>query len=143
MQRNELIEWIVIIVTILAWWPNLFLGYSHPVYDVVIYAAVPIVLVVILIRRYRRMQEGFELSRRIVDAQHQATGANVLGQPPRQPGTQPLYPGVVLPDEVDLRSGARPSGDEQAESQVPPEMPNFPNIPGLNGTRPDEDQETE
>ncbi|NLO04876.1 MAG: hypothetical protein GX131_03495 [candidate division WS1 bacterium] len=103
MERNELIEWLLIIASIIAWWPRIFLGYDPLWYHVLIYYVTPLLLVVILFRRYRRMQEGFEYSRKIVDAQHKMTGANVLGKDPKPGGgVQSPYPGVVLPDQSEM-----------------------------------------
>ncbi|MGC9320013.1 MAG: hypothetical protein ACP5KN_18420 [Armatimonadota bacterium] len=143
MDRGELIEWIIILAIIVAWWPHLFLGYDVGWYHALIYYISPIVLAVILVRRYRRMQEGFEYSRKIVDAQHQATGANVLGQHPRQPGRQSPYPGVFLPDDI----------EEQVEGQAEettdtPQAPNIPSVPDMPHIRdmsepPEEDQAEE
>ncbi|MGD9495096.1 MAG: hypothetical protein AB7Y46_02175 [Armatimonadota bacterium] len=99
MERRELIEWVVIIAGILAWWPRIFMGYDAGWYNALIYAVYPIVLIAILVTRWRRVHEGFEYSRKIVDAQHQASGRNILGPQPQSGGPQSPYPGVVLPDQ--------------------------------------------
>jgi hypothetical protein len=84
------------------------------------------------------MQEGFEYSRKIVDAQHQATGANLLGRDGSpgasgpDAGRQSPYPGVVLPDQ-----GAEGMEMEPGEEQEPPD---FGGIPGISGQRPKDDQ---
>ena len=101
MERRELAEWIVIITGIVAWWPRAFFSYSSGWYNALIYVIYPIALVVILVLRWRRMHEGLEFSRKIVDAHHQATGANVMGEQPKQSGPQSPYPDVVLPDHLD------------------------------------------
>lgn len=59
MPTAERIEWAVMIVGILLWWPKVFLSADHPlhdsaVYNTVIYVVVPLALVAILIRRLRR-----------------------------------------------------------------------------------------
>ncbi|MEA3402193.1 MAG: hypothetical protein U9R79_13230 [Armatimonadota bacterium] len=141
MERGELIEWIIIIAIIVAWWPHLFLGFDVGWYHALIYYVSPIVLAVILVRRYRRMQEGFEYSRKIVDAQHQATGANVLGRDAQPAGRQSPYPGVFLPDDIEAEVEA-PSAEAEDEMQLPPNIPNVPDIPGI-PEPPDEDQAEE
>ncbi len=80
MERRELVEWIVIIAVIVAWWPHIFFRYDPAWYHALIYVVGPIALIVIFVGRWRRVQEGFEYSRKIVDEQHRMTGANVLGQ---------------------------------------------------------------
>ncbi len=137
MERKEIIEWALILLVIVAWWPRIFLDYDPLWYYVLTQYVSPIVLVVILVRRYRRVQEGLEYSRKIVDAQHQATGANVLGRDAETGSVQSPYPGVVIPEEMDAEDGEVAPDDA---AQAPPGMPN---IPGISGRRPDEDDNTE
>ncbi|MFQ6133050.1 MAG: hypothetical protein ACE5R4_13500 [Armatimonadota bacterium] len=71
MPVGERIEWAVMIVGILLWWPKLLMMVYHPsapsracdllvalvgspVYDTVIYAVVPLALIAVFIRRLRR-----------------------------------------------------------------------------------------
>ncbi len=122
MERGELIEWVLIIAVIMAWWPRIFLGFDPPWYHALIFYVSPLVLAVILVRRYRRMQAGFEYSRKIVDAQHQARGVNVLGQETGGAGPQSPYPGVILPDKAEAELSdipGIPGGESDEES--PPE----------------------
>jgi len=125
MRRDELIEQIIMIAVIVGFLVHIFTGYDARWFHVALYYVSPIALAVILVRRYRRMQEGFEFSRKIVDAQHQATGANVVGRDPQSgsAGPQSPYPGVVLPDQA-------------AEGM---EM-DMPDIPGISGKRPKGDK---
>ncbi len=124
MRTDELVEQIIMIAVLAAFLFHIFTGFSPRWFHITLYYVSPIVLVVILIRRYRRMQEGFEYSKKIVDAQHQATGANVVGRDPEPPsGGQSPYPGVVLPDEV-------------AEGK----KMDMPDIPGISGKRPEDDE---
>lgn len=134
MERHELIEWAVIILVILAWWPKIFLGFEADWYHVLTHYVSPIVLVIILVRRYRRVQEGFEYSRKIVDAQQQATGANVLGRSAQDGGAQAPYPGVALPEDMNIDNAEVPDDDA---SKAPPDLPN---IPGISGRRPEDDE---
>ncbi len=69
MSRRELVEWIVILLIIIAWWPRVFLGYDPLWYHVLIYYITPVVLILIFLRRFRAMQEGFEYSERMMKAQ--------------------------------------------------------------------------
>ena len=98
MERRELIEWVVIIAIILAWWPRIFVGYDPPWYNVLIYWVSPLVLIYILVIRFRRVQAGLEQSEKILDAQHRAAGANVLGYP-SVPSGAPGAPGDAERDQ--------------------------------------------
>lgn len=82
MERRELIEWIVIIAIIVAWWPRIFLGFDPPWYHALIYYVSPLVLIIIFVGRLRKMQEGLAYSQKVMDERHRASGANVLGYPP-------------------------------------------------------------
>lgn len=133
MRKDELIEQIIMIAVLVGFLVHIFTGFDPPWFHALLYYVSPVALAVILVRRYRRMQEGFDYSRKIVDAQHQVTGANVVGrdaQPPR--GPQSPYPGVALPDQAaeNLEMG---DPDEQAP-------PDFGGIPGISGKRPDDDE---
>ena len=114
MERNEIIEWIIIIAGVIGWWPKIFMGFDAPWYNVLIYAVYPLALIVIFVLRWRRVHEGFEYSRKIVDAQHQATGANIVGRPPETGGRPSPYPGVVIPDDPHLPKTPR---DEDEDSE--------------------------
>ena len=95
MERNELIEWIVMLLVIVAWWPKIFLNYDPGWYHVLIYLVTPLTLMVIFAVRYRRVREGFEYSKKIIDAQHKASGKNVLGSDGGPtPPTPPMPPGA-------------------------------------------------
>ncbi|MFO7947026.1 MAG: hypothetical protein R6V19_09435 [Armatimonadota bacterium] len=69
MSRRELVEWIVILVIIVAWWPRIFLGYDPLWYHALVYWVSPVILIVIFLQRFRRMQAGFEHSERMIDEQ--------------------------------------------------------------------------
>jgi len=101
MERKELVEWIVILAIIVAWWPHVFLHFDQLWYHVLIYYVSPLALVYIFVRRLRRMQEGFEYSQKVVDARHKATGANVLGYPPIPTGTPEPPPAEKPSDNGD------------------------------------------
>ena len=133
MRRDELVEQIIMIAVLAGFLFHIFTGYDPQWLHVLLYYVSPVALAVILVRRYRRMQEGFEYSRKIVDSQHQATGANVVGRDPQQSqGPQSPYPGVVLPDQGP--EGKEMDGsDDQAQ-------PGFGGIPGISGQRPEDDQ---
>lgn len=74
MERNELIEWIIIILCVIAWWPLIFLGFNPLWYHILIYYGTPLVLIVIFFRRYKRMKAGLEYS-------EQAAKSQVPGRP--------------------------------------------------------------
>lgn len=95
MERNELAEWIVMILIIASWWPKIFIGYGPVWYNLVVYLVGPIVLVAIFVVRYRRVREGFEYSENVIKAQHKAAGRDHLGG--EQQGPVSPYPGVPMP----------------------------------------------
>jgi len=101
MERKELAEWIAIIVIMIAWWPRIFFGYDPLWYHVLIVYVSPIVLVAILIVRYRRVREGFEYSERVIKAQHKAAGRDVIGAPKQreESGLPWLAPPSAPPEE--------------------------------------------
>lgn len=82
MDRTELIEWVIIIASILAWWPYILIrgglvAWGYPLwYHALIHYVVPLILVIIFVRRYRRMRAGLDYSQEVVDGQRGA------GQPP-------------------------------------------------------------
>jgi len=100
MRRDELIEQIIMIAVLVGFLFHIFSGYDPRWFHILLYYVSPVALAVILVRRYRRMQAGFEYSRKVVDAQHQATGANVMGRDGN--AEMPEVPGV---------SGKRPEND--------------------------------
>lgn len=99
MHKDELVEQIVMIAILAGFLVHIFTGFSPEWLRIALYYVSPVALLVIFYRRYKRMQEGFEFSRKIVDAQHQASGRNMLGQDGASGGVQSPYPGVVLPDQ--------------------------------------------
>lgn len=62
MNRTELIEWIVMIASVVLWWPRIFMGYDPLWYHLLIYVGVPVALVVIFFRRFARMKAGLKFS---------------------------------------------------------------------------------
>lgn len=74
MERNELIEWIIIIGCVVLWWPRL-LGFNPTWYHIVLYYVEPVVLLVILARRFRRMRQGLDYSEQTMKSQ-------IPGRPP-------------------------------------------------------------
>lgn len=82
MERDELIEWIIIILCIAAWWP--LLGHFNPAwYRAMLCIVEPIVLIAIAVRRFRRMKEGLEYSEQVVKSQ--VPGVPGMPPPPEQP----------------------------------------------------------
>jgi len=69
MERNELIEWIVIILCVIAWWPLIFWNFNPLWYHLLIYYGAPLALVLIFIRRHRRMKAGLEYSEQVAKSQ--------------------------------------------------------------------------
>lgn len=69
MERNELIEWIVMILCVIAWWPLIFLNFNPLWYHLLLYYGTPIVLVIIFIRRHRRMKAGLAYSEQVAKSQ--------------------------------------------------------------------------
>lgn len=69
MKRSEIIEWVIILLAVLLWWPRIFLGYDPRWYHLLIYYVVPLVLLIIFIRRYRRMKEGLAYSKEMIHSQ--------------------------------------------------------------------------
>ena len=60
------------IAIIISWWPRLFVGWDNPAYLVLIYVVDPVILVVIFRRRLKRVNEGFDHSKSIIDATQRA-----------------------------------------------------------------------
>lgn len=79
MSRKELIEWIVILVIIVAWWPRIFLNYDPLWYHILIYYVSPVVLFLIFLNRHRKMQAGFDYSEAMIEGQ--GGGPEPEGQP--------------------------------------------------------------
>ncbi len=69
MSRSELVEWVVIIGTIVAWWPRIFFGYDPLWYHILIYYFSLPILVIILVRRFRANEAGFRVSEEMLKAQ--------------------------------------------------------------------------
>jgi hypothetical protein len=77
MQRSELIEWIIIILCIVLWWPLLF-GF-HPVwYRLFLYVGESVALLIIFFRRLARVRAGLKYSEE-----------SLKHQPPGFPGAKP------------------------------------------------------
>jgi hypothetical protein len=70
VTRGELVEALVIIIVIIAWWPLIFLNFHAIVYRVALYVGSFVALGIILYRRWHRLDEGFRHSQKIVDQQH-------------------------------------------------------------------------
>lgn len=68
MDRTELTEWIIIILCVLLWWPLMF-GFNPMWLHVLLYYVEPLVLLAILIRRFRRMKAGFKYSEEVMKSQ--------------------------------------------------------------------------
>ena len=104
MRTDELVEQMIMIAILVGFLVHIFTGYHPEWLRILLYYVSPLVLLVIFYRRYKRMQEGFEYSRKVVDAQHAAHGTNTLGLDPCAGGVQSPYPGVVMPEqpETDL-----------------------------------------
>lgn len=133
MRRDELIEQIIMIAVLVGFLVHIFTGYDPRWLHIALYYVSPIALAIILVRRYRRMREGFEYSRQIVDAQHAASGRNVLGQEPRAGGgPQSPYPGAILPDHATDGMEKKPSEEQEPRD--------FGGIPGISGKRPEDDR---
>ena len=102
MSRRELVEWILILLIIIAWWPRVFLGYDPLWYHILIYYLAPVVLILIFVRRFRAMQEGFDYSERMMKAQRptQTLDSGLSDQKQQSPPSSPL-PFMAPPEEDD------------------------------------------
>lgn len=75
MDRTELVEWLIMIACIVLWWPYLlirsgYVAWDYPMwYHILTHYVVPVVLIVIFIRRAGRMKAGLEYSKEVVDSQ--------------------------------------------------------------------------
>lgn len=89
MPREELWEWIGLIVVIVAWWPMALFGWFPFWYKIALYIFSAGVVGVILVRRIGKVRANLRYSRQIVEAQRK-------GQPPPslddRPGGQPPAP---------------------------------------------------
>ena len=71
MARYEILEWLVMILVIILWWPLLFMGYDWPVYRVVISVGSLVAVGVIFVRRLKRINEGFNESEQMMRAKRE------------------------------------------------------------------------
>lgn len=76
MNWREAVEWVVILLIIVSWWPRIFFGYGYgydPMwYHVLTHYLGPLILIFIVLRRWRRMQEGFRYSEEMLKHQQPA-----------------------------------------------------------------------
>lgn len=91
MSRRELVEWIVMMLLIFAWWPRIFLGYDPLWYHILIYYVSPVILVIIAVRRFRANQEGFRYSERMMRGEEMP---DVSGGEAGASGPQPPRPSL-------------------------------------------------
>lgn len=117
MSRAELIEWLVMILVIVLWWPLVFTEWGPQYYRYPLYVFSAVSLVTILVRRVARMQEGFAVSEKMMRAKIAAEEAARGGKPPldeRQPpdvsDQLPFVAGPSPEDEQD--KDERDDGDE-------------------------------
>ncbi len=89
MPRDELLEWIALIVVIVAWWPGALFGWFPLWYKLTVYIFSLGVVGVILVRRVRKVRENLRYSREIMEAQRRAQPRPPLEGPP---GGQPPPP---------------------------------------------------
>lgn len=101
MKWAEVAEWIVIMLIIVLWWPRIFLGYGYnhdPMwYHILTHYVSPLVLIVIVLRRWRRMQEGFDYSEEMLkhmpgagsESRHNSDAKSKHGTPPSLPFAPP------------------------------------------------------
>jgi hydrogenase-4 membrane subunit HyfE len=82
MEREELYEWIALILAILLWWPLILFGWFPLPYKIFVYVFSAVILVGLLIRRIRRLREGLSYSQEILESQRKAAGPPPLGGPP-------------------------------------------------------------
>jgi hypothetical protein len=98
MNRVEVIEWIVIMLVIVSWWPRIFLGYGYnhdPMwYHLLTHYVSPLVLIVIVLRRWRRMQEGFHYSEEMLQHQQMGKPGSESGETQSADGRTPSLPFV-------------------------------------------------
>lgn len=113
MSKSELAEWLVMILIILVWWPPIFFNWGPAWYMTGLYAISGVGLMAILIRRLRRMQEGFEVSEQMmrtkIAAEEQARGGK-----PSLDEKQPPDVSAQLPFTQD------PTAEESTEEEQEP-----------------------
>ena len=107
MERDELLEWLGLILAILIWWPALF-GWFPLAYEIVVWVFSGVVVSLVLVRRLRRVREGLRYSREIMDAQRQVP-------PGYPPGTGPVRP--LSPDKDTGERGRHPPGNAAGDDQ--------------------------
>jgi hypothetical protein len=91
MSAGELVEGLVMIAVIVAWWPLIFLGWQAPAYRLALYLGSAILLAIILVRRVLRLEQGFRESGQKVDEQYRERYGPrpPLILPPYRPGPDP------------------------------------------------------
>ncbi len=83
MSRAEVIEWIVMIGIVVAWWPRIFFNYDPLWYHILIYYVSVPVLIIILIRRFRANEAGFRVSEEMMKAQRGGKPVDISQTGPR------------------------------------------------------------
>ncbi len=106
MSKTELVEWTVMILIIVLWWPVVFMAwgpawYQYPL-SVVSFGA----LLVIFRNRLRRLNQGFQVSEEMMEARHKAEEMARGGRPsldekeaPDVSEQLPFMPPPVPPDD--------------------------------------------
>lgn len=89
MPRDELLEWIGLIVVIVAWWPVALFGWSPLWYKLTLYIFSTGVVGVILVRRIGKVRANLRYSREIMEAQRRAQPRPPLEGPPNGPPPPP------------------------------------------------------
>lgn len=105
MSRTELIEWLVMILVIVLWWPLIFTDWGPTYYRFPLYAFSAVSLIAILVRRVARMQEGFAVSEQMmrakIAAEEQARGGKPLLDEKKPPDVSDRLPFTAAPPQQD------------------------------------------
>ncbi len=96
MSKSELAEWLAMILVIVLWWPILFFNWGPAPYRIFLYAYSILALGIILVRRWRRVNEGFAVSesmmRAKLAAEEQARGGKPSLDEKRPPDVSDRLP---------------------------------------------------
>ena len=89
MERGEWLEWVGLILVIVAWWPIALFAWDPLYYRIPLYVFSGAVLATVLVRRVRRMHGGLRASREMVDLQRGGQPLPPLAGPPSRAGAKP------------------------------------------------------
>ena len=106
MSKTELVEWIIMILIIVLWWPVVFMGWGPASYQYPLSIVSFATLIAILRNRLKRLNQGFQVSEEMMAARYKAEEMARGGKPsldekkpPDVSGQPPFMPPPTPPDD--------------------------------------------